>query len=52
MDEEEIGGITFESFVKMMNPDRKNREKSDQIKRIFRKFDKRNKGYMNYEDFS
>ena len=28
MDEEEIGGITFEAFVKMMNPDRTNKEKS------------------------
>ena len=29
MDEEELGGITFEYFVKMIDPDRKTPEKKD-----------------------
>lgn len=52
MDEEEIGGITFDAFVKMMNPDRTKNEKKDKINRIYRKYDKRNRGFINYEDFS
>jgi Ca2+-binding EF-hand superfamily protein len=51
MDEDEIGGITFDAFIKMMNPDRKVNESVDQIKRVFRKYDRKNRGFITYDDF-
>jgi Ca2+-binding EF-hand superfamily protein len=50
MDEEELGGITFEYFVRANDPDRKQKETKDTIKRIFRKYDKQNKGFVTFED--
>jgi centrin-1 len=49
MDEEELGGVTFEYFVRQMDPDRK-KERKDTIRRIFRKYDKNNKGFVTIDD--
>lgn len=50
MDEEELGGITFEYFLKMADPDRLKQEKKDTIRRIYRKYDKRNQGFITYAE--
>lgn len=52
MDEEELGGITFDFFLKTIDPDRVTHEKKENIRRVYRKYDKRNKGFMTFEDFS
>ena len=40
LDEEEMGGIAFGSFLQAMDPDRTKSEKKDTIRRIYRKYDK------------
>ena len=40
LDEEEMGGIAFGSFLRAMDPDRTKSEKKDTIRRIYRKYDK------------
>lgn len=50
MDEEELGGIAFEYFLRVMDPDRTKKEKKDTIRRIYRKYDKQNKGHIVLED--
>jgi Ca2+-binding EF-hand superfamily protein len=51
MDDGELGGITFESFLKMMNPDRTVNERADKIKRVFRIYDRKNRGLITFDDF-
>jgi Ca2+-binding EF-hand superfamily protein len=50
LDEEELGGITFEYFLKSLDIDRPRKEKKDTIRRVYRKYDKKNKGYILLED--
>ncbi len=50
LDEEELGGITFDYFLKSLDIDKAKKEKKDTIRRIYRKYDKKNKGYILYED--
>jgi Ca2+-binding EF-hand superfamily protein len=50
MDEEELGGITFDYFIKSLDIDRVKKEKKDTIRRVYRKYDKKNKGFIQYED--
>lgn len=50
MDEDELGGITFDYFIKALDVDRTKKEKKDTIRRVYRKYDKKNKGYILYED--
>lgn len=40
LDEEELGGITFEYFLKIVNPNKVLKEKKDTIRRVYRKYDK------------
>lgn len=51
MDEDELGGITFEYFLKAMDPEKVKMEKKDTIRRVYRKYDRQNKGYVTFEDF-
>lgn len=50
LDEEELGGITFEYFLKSLDIDRPKKEKKDTIRRVYRKYDKKNKGYIHFDD--
>ncbi|KAM3137287.1 hypothetical protein pb186bvf_010657 [Paramecium bursaria] len=50
LDEEELGGITFEYFLKIVNPNKVLKEKKDTIRRVYRKYDKQNKGFITLED--
>ena len=45
-----MGGITFDFFLKSLNPERMQREKNFTIRRVFKKYDKKNKGYINFDD--
>lgn len=46
MDEDELGGITFEYFLAILNPDKAKSERKETIRRVYRKFDKANRGYI------
>lgn len=50
LDEEELGGIAFEYFLRVVDPKRHTYEKKDTIRRIYRKYDRANKGHMVMED--
>ncbi|CAD8104980.1 unnamed protein product [Paramecium sonneborni] len=50
MDEDELGGITFEYFLAIIRQDQSKSEKKDTIRRIYRKYDKSNKGYITLQD--
>ncbi|CAK59236.1 unnamed protein product (macronuclear) [Paramecium tetraurelia] len=50
LDEEELGGITFQYFLAILNQDKTKSEKKDVIRRVYRKYDKSNKGYITLQD--
>lgn len=45
-----MGGITFEYFLKALDPEKVKKEKNFTIRRVFKKYDKKNKGYINFDD--
>jgi Ca2+-binding EF-hand superfamily protein len=45
-----LGGITFEDFLKALDVDRARKERKDTIRRVYRKYDKKNRGFIQYDD--
>ena len=45
-----MGGITFEQFLKVLNPEKIKSENKDTIRRVYRKYDKQNKGFITLDD--
>jgi len=41
LDDEELGGITFDYFIKSLDVNKGKKEKKDTIRRIYRKYDKK-----------
>ncbi|CAD8096141.1 unnamed protein product [Paramecium primaurelia] len=50
LDEDELGGITFEYFLSILNQDKSKSERKDTIRRVYRKYDKNNKGFITLQD--
>ncbi|CAD8202498.1 unnamed protein product [Paramecium octaurelia] len=50
LDEDELGGITFEYFLQILNQDKSKAERKDTIRRVYRKYDKNNKGFVTLQD--
>ena len=45
-DEDALGGLTFPAFIAIISGEPIDRERNEDFKRVFRKMDKDNKGYL------
>ena len=49
-DDQGLGGLTFDAFVRVVGSDPSQNETSNDLKKIFRKYDKENKGFITPKD--
>ena len=49
-DENETGNLTFKDFITIITNRNDKKETKADVRRIFRKYDKTNKGFINYKD--
>ena len=45
-DEAEIGGMQFDGFIHLMTDKSKFKESHESVQKIFRKYDRKNKGFI------
>ena len=49
-DEQGLGGLNFESFIRILSSNPSQLESTGDLKKIYRKYDKEHKGYITEKD--